>query len=315
MLVDRFGRWTERADSFAREAAAWFSSFANSMTASDIIKDADRWMKGTFEGAATVYSKAIDAEYLRTHIGGGWHRLFDGGHDLLGAWRAVRDAVPNDSRIDELQAYIMELWKDLVTPNGLPVITWEKASFEAFSNVLEGGLGVTPLWVRDLVSFTSTELGGGIAALAALLLNVRSNDPGKYYEICGSLGVSASIAANPIVLAVSLGALLQAVRKDLIQNINAHADARSTLLTRRGAGLLRGAIASGATIATLGFVGGFFGILAGIGVSVATHVGLKRLEERLWNHFARASTAALLVEITVAKAIPAPLPDLSVAHR
>ena len=27
---------------------------------------------------ATVASKAMDAEYLRTHIGGGWHRLYDG---------------------------------------------------------------------------------------------------------------------------------------------------------------------------------------------------------------------------------------------
>jgi hypothetical protein len=38
---------------------------------------------------ATLASKAMDAEYLRTHIGGSWHRLYDGGHSLAGSWKAV----------------------------------------------------------------------------------------------------------------------------------------------------------------------------------------------------------------------------------
>src|SRR5215211_3805548 len=44
---------------------------------------------------ATVASKAMDAEYLRTHIGGGWHRLYDGGHSLAGSWKAVSSSLPD----------------------------------------------------------------------------------------------------------------------------------------------------------------------------------------------------------------------------
>ena len=42
---------------------------------------------------ASIGRKAMDAEYLRTHIGGGWHRLYDGGHSLVGSWKAVSEAL------------------------------------------------------------------------------------------------------------------------------------------------------------------------------------------------------------------------------
>ena len=48
------------------------------------------------EGPATIYDKAMDAEYLATHIGGGNHRMFDGGHTLAGAFNAVRGASVED---------------------------------------------------------------------------------------------------------------------------------------------------------------------------------------------------------------------------
>ena len=51
-----------------------------------------RWSKAWSRGPATIYDKAMDAEYLTTYIGGGNHRIFDGGHTILGAIKAVRDA-------------------------------------------------------------------------------------------------------------------------------------------------------------------------------------------------------------------------------
>jgi len=53
----------------------------------------------------TIASKAMDAEYLRTHIGGSWHRLYDGGHTLVGSWNAVRDALPDLDTLDQLGAW------------------------------------------------------------------------------------------------------------------------------------------------------------------------------------------------------------------
>lgn len=70
----------------------------------------------------TIASKAMDAEYLRTHIGGSWHRLYDGGHTLVGSWNAVRDALPDLDTLDQLGAWANAYWQDLVTARGMPVI-------------------------------------------------------------------------------------------------------------------------------------------------------------------------------------------------
>ena len=67
---------------------------------------------------ATVGSKAMDAEYLRTHIGGGWHRLYDGGHSLVGSWRAVSEALPDLGALDQLGVWANEYWKDLTSLSG-----------------------------------------------------------------------------------------------------------------------------------------------------------------------------------------------------
>ena len=37
---------------------------------------------------ATPASKAMDDGYIRTHIGGDWHRIYDGGHSFVGSWKA-----------------------------------------------------------------------------------------------------------------------------------------------------------------------------------------------------------------------------------
>src|SRR6476660_1812948 len=61
----------------------------------------------------TPASEAMDAEYLQTHIGGGWHRLYDGGHSLAGSWDAVREALPELSTLERIGTWANEYWKDL----------------------------------------------------------------------------------------------------------------------------------------------------------------------------------------------------------
>jgi hypothetical protein len=62
---------------------------------------------------ATLVSKVMDAEYLRTHIGGSWHRLYDGGHSLVGSWKAVSSSLPDLSALHQLGIWANEYWKDL----------------------------------------------------------------------------------------------------------------------------------------------------------------------------------------------------------
>ena len=76
--------------------------------------------KSIVEGSATIYDKAMDARFIETGMGGGYHRLFDGGHTLWGAFQAVRDASPDDSVFEEAMGLLQALARDATTPRGLP---------------------------------------------------------------------------------------------------------------------------------------------------------------------------------------------------
>lgn len=209
------------------------SDYLNTVLGTEWARTADRWLRDVVDAKATAASRAMDAEYLRTHIGGGWHRLFDGGHDLLGAFIATRSATPDDKLLQQLSTYATELWKDLATPNGLPVFTWKKESFDAFSGALQQNLNVSSGWVYDMATFTATELGGAVAAIAAILINLRASDPDRYAEMCGSLGVAAAIAANPLLVAVWLALALKMAhdRKRLVRWRSSFAVLRGVAVT------------------------------------------------------------------------------------
>ena len=71
---------------------------AQALLASDLSSDLNNLVAAAVKGSATIYDKAMDANYLdpllRPGLGGSYHRLFDGGHTIAGAVRAARDASP-----------------------------------------------------------------------------------------------------------------------------------------------------------------------------------------------------------------------------
>ena len=63
----------------ASVSAAGLMSVTQGILASTISADLGSMLAGLAKGPATIYDKAMDAGYLATNIGGGNHRLFDGG--------------------------------------------------------------------------------------------------------------------------------------------------------------------------------------------------------------------------------------------
>ena len=65
---------------------------------SDLSSDLNNLVAAAVKGSATIYDKAMDANYLdpllRPGLGGSYHRLFDGGHTIAGAVRAARGRIP-----------------------------------------------------------------------------------------------------------------------------------------------------------------------------------------------------------------------------
>lgn len=247
-------------------AAAAF--WTNSLLASDAARSIDRWLGDMAESSATVYDKALDATYLEamregaTHALGGarYHRLFDGGHDLASAWERVRGALPDDAFGQEVANYISSIWKDVVTPMGLPLADFDKASFDAFAGQLHETLGDSYEWVADLASFTAMEGFGALLGGIALALKWNDAQVAEFAEIVGGLGVAAFVSANPILAVV---VVLGAARTFQLSHRE-----RSVKAAFRG--IVTGSTVSGSLIATSLTIGGpvWVGVMAGIVVSI-----------------------------------------------
>ncbi len=145
---------------------------------------------------ATVASKAMDAEYLRTHIGGGWHRLSDGGHTLAGSWNAVHESLPDLSALDQIGTWANEYWKDLITTRGMPIVALERV--DEVSD-----------YFKHLDTVNVAQFLGG--ELIGVSIYCNWNDPAKLVASAASTECSGIVYANVVAPLVSLIALGRAV--------------------------------------------------------------------------------------------------------
>ncbi|MYE54481.1 MAG: hypothetical protein F4X34_04705 [Chloroflexi bacterium] len=203
------------------------------------------WLQEMVSGRPTIYDRAMDAAYNATRIGGGDHRLFDGGHSLVGAFQAVREASPDDSVFEEAAGLLQALARDATTPRGLPLVTWDQDTFNGLTDSLSR-VGIPREWVIDTVSYDAAEVIGASVGVLALALNWNSDDVEQFAQIVGGMGLSAVVGANPLLLVVTVVALAKAYHT-----------ARKTGDWKEFAdGLARGGICTGAVILATSMVGG-----------------------------------------------------------
>jgi hypothetical protein len=190
---------------------------------------------------ATLVSKTMDAEYLRTHIGGGWHRLYDGGHSLVGSWKAVSSSLPDLGALQQLGIWANEYWKDLITTRGMPIIILDHADqlSEYFKHL-------------DCVNVAQL-IGGDICGVS---IYCNWNDPAKLVASATATECSGIVYANvvaPLVSLIALGRayfLISKSEQDDLQDLIAPA--------------LKGLSRSGATVLLITVVpGGFLLHLSG----------------------------------------------------
>jgi hypothetical protein len=197
---------------------------------------------------ATVASRAMDAEYLRTHIGGGWHRLYDGGHSLVGSWKAVTESFPDLGVLNQLGVWANEYWKDLITTRGMPIVILDHADKvgEYFKHF-------------DCVNLAQL-IGGEVCGVS---IYCNWNEPAKLVASATATECSGIVYANivaPLVSLIALGRvyfLLKESEQDDLQNLIAPA--------------LKGLSRSGASILLITIIpGGFLlHLSSGIVISLA----------------------------------------------
>jgi hypothetical protein len=168
----------------------------------------------------------MDAEYLRRHIGGGWHRLCDGGHTLAGSWKAVSEALPDLDLLDRLGTWANEYWKDLITTRGMPIITLDHID------------GVSD-YFKNLDCVNVAQMMGG--ELYGVSIYCNWNDPAKLVASAASTDCSSAVYAHvvaPLVSLIALGRAYYLLKQSERENLQSLIAPALKGLTRSGANIL-----------------------------------------------------------------------------
>ena len=266
------------------------------LLASSLSKDLNNLLEGMVKGSATIYDKAMDANYLdpllKPDLGGSYHRLFDGGHTISGAISAARDASPDDNIIQEALGTLQGLLRDGTTIRGLPLANWDKGTFDGVAGALESTFHIPKGWFYDLNTYDAAELFGGTIGAVALVFSWNRADTEALAKMVGGMGLSAAISANPLLLLVTVVALARAFQK-----------ARQTgEYTEFVDGQIKGGIGAGTTltaVALVGVAGGPAGaaLLAGLTAGILVNAATKKVSMVEVCQFAATKAVALAAEV------------------
>ena len=228
-----------------------------------IVSNLAHWLNGP---NTTVYDKAIDSVYLQTHVGGSTlHHLIDGQHDIVGAFRAASNALPDDSLWQEVVGTAHHLGKDLFSVSGLPLFSLEPQTYHQASGWLQDTFHLPKAWLGDFLQVNGLELFAGLLSASAVVLGYQQRDIGRLAELGGASGLAAALSANPIAMAAATVALILAWKG----RANSEQIVRGALI---GAGSATAVHAVGAGLGLLGAGSGLLPALGCVAVSVA--VGL-----------------------------------------
>lgn len=158
-------------------------------TLSKIIEDTKNTFVFTVEQFTVAiknkpFDQAMDANYIETHIGGGNHRLFDGGHDILGAWKAAGTVTSNNK--EKVIGWLSGLWNDLITPKGLPFVTITPEQYEYLCNVLKF---MPRNKVYDMLSYTPMELLGIGSTIPTVVTKCKKSNVYVHSSVASMLTV------------------------------------------------------------------------------------------------------------------------------
>ena len=119
-------------------------------------------------------------------------------------WDKVKNTFPNDSRLEELQAYFLSMMKDLQTPAGLPFLTVSKEGYDKTSSYLKNQFGIPANWYYDIQTVNLAEIFGTTLGALAVFFQWNKKDKEIFGEIASSLFISGMLGGNPLVIILSL---------------------------------------------------------------------------------------------------------------
>tara|TARA_Y100000768_G_scaffold296561_1_gene230368 strand:+ start:463 stop:1341 length:879 start_codon:yes stop_codon:yes gene_type:complete len=191
------------------------------------------WTKKLSSGVETIYDKAMDAEYIKTHIGGPYHRLFDGGHSPVLAWEKVKNASETDSFTQEVIGYVSAMWRDATTKMGMPYRTINKDYFDKTAEALNTTYGIKKSWLNDFFAWDVVEIFSTALGMAGGIFFLKKNDMNKLSEILGSMGIISVLTANRFmgIMVIVQTVWTYVIKKKKLENSSAIKGASLSLIS------------------------------------------------------------------------------------
>ena len=217
--IENIKTWYTRGTTFSSSKVSESLVWLNFLVAeSSLSKSLERFSAENFNTISNEYTKAIDgvfAEGLKSgkeYISPSLHRLIIEGHTLPDAFLKVRDALPDDTLLEEIKGTLTSLASDMSSVVGLPVTVLGKEYVETITNTLNT-FGISENKFADLMSLNTVELISSIIPALALILSWSEADTEKFCKIVGALGVTSLYAGNPISLIIVLVGLAKSFQK------------------------------------------------------------------------------------------------------
>jgi uncharacterized protein YifE (UPF0438 family) len=214
-------------DDLSANAMVWM----NFLTESSVSKSLERWSADTFNTLSNEYTKIIDGSFAdglksgADYVSPALHRLVDG-HTLPEAFRRGREAMQNDSTIQEVYGTLEALLSDMSSVIGLPVVEFGKEKAEAFRDAF-AAIGVDEKRFADFFSYNTVEVIGSAIPALALMFSWNSDDTERFAKIVGALAISTAYAGNPIGAIVVLVGLAKSFQKRRQENLSVTTWAKS----------------------------------------------------------------------------------------
>lgn len=243
----------QKFNNIITEITVWYNSFL----ATDYSRKFENWFGDLTESTATVYDKAVDQVYNTTHQGGWMHRLFDGSHDPISMWNIVKETKLDDTKKEELIAFLETFIKDFNTYAGIPLFSISKDSFDKVAGSLSNTFNIPKSWFADIQTLNGAELIGASIGVIALIFNWNTQDKEKFGDLMASLTIAGAFSGNPLVLIVSVIYLGRHFNKQKKKNFFS----KDFLL-----GVKKGSLTSVVFIVTSSMIGGaaWIGLLLGL---------------------------------------------------
>lgn len=218
----------------------------------------------------------MDAVYNAGREHGNLHRLFDGSHSIKGALEAGWDAVPDANWIENVGGALSAIWRDSVTPQGMPFVTlsrdWYNEATSVASRLSERGLPFRSEFVRDWVTWDATEFVTSSLGAVIVVFQFKEDKAVQLARTAGAFGLVGAASANPLAVVVSGVALAR--------SIQVRGMAQTGQEALRGAAVSAAAISGGKLAAAAGLGSIASGLVAPIAVGVGASVVIGMLADQ-----------------------------------